>query len=67
MFTVAVAGALFTPRLSVTTRENVTFPEVFGTVTDTFEFGAVVVALGLEGVSSTIAGPVALTPVPFAT
>jgi hypothetical protein len=51
MVTVAKAGALDTPRLSVTTSENVTVPEVLGTVTETLEFGAVVVTVGLVGES----------------
>jgi hypothetical protein len=51
MVTVAKAGALCTPRLSVTTSENVTVPEVLGTVTDTLEVGAVVVTVGLVGES----------------
>jgi hypothetical protein len=49
--TVAKAGALCTPRLSVTTSENVTVPEVLGTVTETLEVGAVVVTVGLVGES----------------
>jgi hypothetical protein len=36
IFTVQVAGTLEVPRLSVTTREKVTEPEVFGTVTVMF-------------------------------
>jgi hypothetical protein len=51
MVTVAVAGALSTPRLSVTTSEKVTVPEVFGTVTETLEL--VVLVLGLVGDSGT--------------
>jgi hypothetical protein len=51
MVTVAKAGALSTPRLSVTTSENVTVPEVLGTVTKTLEVGAVVVTVGLAGES----------------
>jgi hypothetical protein len=48
---VAKAGALDTPRLSVTTSENVTVPDVLGTVTETLEVGAVVVTVGLAGES----------------
>lgn len=51
MVTVVKTGALLTPRLSVTTREKVTVPDVFGTVTETLEVGAVVVTLGLLGES----------------
>jgi len=51
MVTVANAGALCTPRLSVTTSEKVTVPEVLGTVTETLEVGAVVVTVGLVGES----------------
>src|SRR5664279_1235067 len=47
--TVANAGALCTPRLSVTTSENVTVPDVLGTVTATIDVGAPVVTLGLLG------------------
>lgn len=41
MVTLVYAGALFTPRLFVTTRANVTVPEVFGTVTETLGAGLV--------------------------
>ena len=51
MVTVAVAAWLFTPRLSVTTKENVTVPVVLGTVTATLDVGAVVVVEGFEVVS----------------
>lgn len=46
MVTVVYAGALFTPRLFVTTSANVTVPEVFGTVTETLDCGAGVVTDG---------------------
>jgi hypothetical protein len=49
--TVVKTGALFTPRLSVTTSEKVTVPEVLGTVTETLEVGAVVVTEGFVGES----------------
>jgi hypothetical protein len=51
MVTVAKAGVLCTPKLSVTTRENVTVPEVSGTVTETLDVGAEVVIVGFEGES----------------
>jgi hypothetical protein len=53
MVTVANAGALSTPRLSVTTSEKVTVPVVLGTVTATLAVGAVVVVDGFDGVSAT--------------
>ena len=49
--TVTNAGLLCTPRLSVTTSENVTVPEVFGTVTEMLECGAEVDTDGFAGVS----------------
>lgn len=57
MVTVANAGALWTPRLSVTTSEKVTVPEVLGTVTATVDVGAVVVTLGLVGDSGVVVPP----------
>lgn len=53
MVTVANAGALCTPRLSVTTSEKVTVPVVLGTVTATLEVGAFVVVDGFDGESAT--------------
>jgi hypothetical protein len=50
MFTLAMAGALCTPWLSVTTREKVTVPEVLGTVTETV--GVVVLMWGVAGESA---------------
>jgi hypothetical protein len=52
---VAKAGALCTPKLSVTTSEKVTVPVVLGTVTATVEFvyGGAVGVVGLAGVSVT--------------
>jgi hypothetical protein len=54
MVTVTKAGALATPRLSVTTSENFTVPTVLGTVTATLDVGAVVVVLGAVGDSVTV-------------
>jgi hypothetical protein len=48
--TEAMAGALCTPRLSVTTREKVTVPEAFGTATEMV--GVAVLTLGLAGEST---------------
>ena len=53
MDTVAKAGGLSTPRLSVTTSEKVTVPEVLGTVTETLDAGAVTIVEGLAGDSAT--------------
>lgn len=57
MDTVAKAGWLSRPMLSVTTSEKVTVPEVLGTVTETFDVGAVTVVDGFADDNATVALP----------
>jgi hypothetical protein len=54
MVTDATAGGLCTPKLSVTSKEKVTTPEVLGTVTKTLDAGAATMVVGVAGVRATV-------------